>query len=273
VPDEQEVAHAEAVRQMYELHRDVGRKALEKALDAIDQMDASQIPIAVAVQLLKFGADLERRAVLASNPTVKTTRSPSSLAPRRRLIGVYRCNLHAGPRNVPPGRPTVPPTGRSHRCSAGTSSTGNSNPPTSPVNTIRRQVDRGSAPSACPSPPDGKTTWVLVRIARQMLPRRQTVAYTAQDRSLARTKWMEHVELLMDTPFANRVERVDRQQNREVMTMKNGSRYMPVTPTSKKAARSLSLDLAVIDEAYAHDSMGVVEAINRRSSPGRWRRW
>ena len=109
---------------------------------------------------------------------------------------------------------------------------------------------------------NGKTTLVLVRIARQLLPRRQTVAYTAQDRSLARTKWMEHVELLMDTPFANRVERVDRQQNREVMIMKNGSRYMPVTPSSKKAGRSLSLDLAIIDEAYSHADMGVVKAIN-----------
>lgn len=109
---------------------------------------------------------------------------------------------------------------------------------------------------------NGKTTLVLVRIGRQLLPRRQTVAYTAQDRSLARTKWMEHVELLMDTPFANRVERIDRQQNREVMVMKNGSRYLPVTPSSKKAGRSLSLDLAIIDEAYAHETMGVVKAIN-----------
>lgn len=108
---------------------------------------------------------------------------------------------------------------------------------------------------------NGKTALVLVRLARQLLPRRQTVAYTAQDRSLARTKWMEHVELLMDTPFANRVERVDRQQNREMMVMKNGSRYLPVTPTSKKAGRSLSLDLAIIDEAYAHDTMGVVKAL------------
>ena len=108
---------------------------------------------------------------------------------------------------------------------------------------------------------NGKTTLVLARIGRQLLPRRQTVAYTAQDRSLARTKWMEHVELLMDTPFAQRAERVDRQQNREMMIMKNGSRHLPVTPTSKKAGRSLSLDLAIIDEAHAHDTMGVVKAI------------
>ena len=109
---------------------------------------------------------------------------------------------------------------------------------------------------------NGKTTLVLARIARQLLPKRQTVAYTAQDRSLARTKWLEHVELLMDTPFASRIERVDRQQNREVMVLHNGSRYLPVTPTTKKAGRSLSIDLAIIDEAYSHSDMGVVKAMN-----------
>lgn len=109
---------------------------------------------------------------------------------------------------------------------------------------------------------NGKTTLVLARVGRQLLPKRQTVAYTAQDRSLARMKWLEHVELLMDTPFAKRVERVDRQQNREMLVMKNGSRYLPVTPSSKKAGRSLSIDLAIIDEAYSHDSMGVIKALN-----------
>jgi hypothetical protein len=109
---------------------------------------------------------------------------------------------------------------------------------------------------------NGKTTLVLVRVGRALLPARQTVVYTAQDRSLARVKWMEHVELLMDTPFARRVDRVDRQQNREMMIMKNGSIYMPVTPTTKKAGRSLSIDLAIIDEAYSHNDMGVVKALN-----------
>lgn len=108
---------------------------------------------------------------------------------------------------------------------------------------------------------NGKTTLVLARVARQLLPKKQTVAYTAQDRSLARIKWMEHVETLMDTPFAKHVERVDRQQNREMLLMKNGSQYIPVTPSSKKAGRSLSIDLAVIDEAYSHDTSGVVGAL------------
>ena len=108
---------------------------------------------------------------------------------------------------------------------------------------------------------NGKTTLVCSRIARQLIPSRQTVAYTAQDRGLARTKWEEHVELLMSTPFAERVDHVDRTNHREMLVMLNGSRYMPVTPSTKKAGRSLSIDLAVVDEAHAHETMGVVSAI------------
>jgi hypothetical protein len=108
---------------------------------------------------------------------------------------------------------------------------------------------------------NGKTTLVCSRIARQLIPPRQTVAYTAQDRGLARTKWGEHVDLLMSTPFAERVERIDRTNHRECLTLYNGSRYMPVTPSSRKAGRSLSIDLAVVDEAHAHETMGVISAI------------
>jgi hypothetical protein len=108
---------------------------------------------------------------------------------------------------------------------------------------------------------NGKTTLMCARIARQLIAPRQTVAYTAQDRGLARTKWAEHVELLMSTPFADRVAHVDRTNHREMLVMGNGSRYMPVTPSAKKAARSLSIDLAVVDEAHSHEDMGVVSAI------------
>lgn len=108
---------------------------------------------------------------------------------------------------------------------------------------------------------NGKTSWILARVARQLLPAGQHVAYTAQDRSLARLKWEEHVEILMETPFKTRVREVSTQRNQEKLVMKNGSWYMPVTPTAKKAARSLSLDLAIADEAYAHTSMGLAGAI------------
>ena len=108
---------------------------------------------------------------------------------------------------------------------------------------------------------NGKTTLVCSRIARQLIPARQTVAYTAQDRGLARTKWEEHVGLLMSTPFADRVDHIDRTNHREMLIMENGSRYLPVTPSTKKAGRSLSIDLAIVDEAHAHETMGVVAAI------------
>ena len=108
---------------------------------------------------------------------------------------------------------------------------------------------------------NGKTTLVCSRIARQLIAPRQTVAYTAQDRGLARTKWDEHVDLLMQTPFAERVDRIERVNHRECLHMVNGSRYMPVTPSGKKTGRSLSIDLAVVDEAHAHESMEVIGAI------------
>lgn len=56
--------HAEQLREMYELHRTVGRAAMTKALAVINQLDLADIPVNVAVQLLKFGAELERRALL-----------------------------------------------------------------------------------------------------------------------------------------------------------------------------------------------------------------
>jgi phage terminase large subunit-like protein len=108
---------------------------------------------------------------------------------------------------------------------------------------------------------NGKTTLVCSRIARQLIPSRQTVAYTAQDRGLARTKWAEHVELLMSTPFAEKVARVEYRNHNEMLVMHNGSRYLPVTPSRKKAGRSLSIDLAIVDEAHSHPDLDVVSAI------------
>jgi hypothetical protein len=63
-----DVDHDEQVRQMYELHRAVGRAAMTKALAVLDALDINDIPVNVAVQLLRFGAELERRAVLGIEP-------------------------------------------------------------------------------------------------------------------------------------------------------------------------------------------------------------
>jgi len=108
---------------------------------------------------------------------------------------------------------------------------------------------------------NGKTALVCARIAMQLIIPRQTIAYTAQDRSLARFKWAEHVELLMSTPFADRVKRVSRINGSEALIMHNGSQYVIVTPNEEKAGRSMTLDLAVIDEAFSQPSLGLVGAI------------
>ena len=107
---------------------------------------------------------------------------------------------------------------------------------------------------------NGKTTLVVARIAMQLIVPNQVIAYTAQDRNMARFKWAEHVRILMRTPFAERVERVVWINGSEALVMRNGSIYMIVTP-GDKAGRSLSLDLAVIDEAMTQRDMALVGAL------------
>lgn len=66
--DQIDVEHAEELRIMFALQRDLGRRAMKLAMDVLDRVDPADIPVAVAVQLLKFGADLERRAMLGIEP-------------------------------------------------------------------------------------------------------------------------------------------------------------------------------------------------------------
>lgn len=108
---------------------------------------------------------------------------------------------------------------------------------------------------------NGKTTLVLVRIAAQLIVPRSTVAYTAQDRNIARFKWAEYVDVLLDTPFADRVEHVSRNNGSEGLHMTNGSQFVIVTP-GEKAGRSMSIDLGIIDEAAQHKDLKLVGALN-----------
>jgi hypothetical protein len=114
----------------------------------------------------------------------------------------------------------------------------------------------------------GKTTWAAARIAAQaMLPSRsdiakrvgldsikpQHIAFTAQDRTAALKRFEEHVEWLMSGELRRQVQTVRRQRGDEMVRFRNGSTYSVVTP-SATGARGSSLDLAIIDEALAHDS-------------------
>jgi hypothetical protein len=109
---------------------------------------------------------------------------------------------------------------------------------------------------------NGKTSGIaLPRLAYALLTPRAISVYTAQDRNLARMKWEEHVEELMATPFKRAVAKVVRRNGSECLVMKNGARYMIVTP-SKRGGRGLTrVALAVIDEGMTHPDMAVVASI------------
>jgi hypothetical protein len=105
---------------------------------------------------------------------------------------------------------------------------------------------------------NGKTTLVLVRVALELIQPGRTVAYTAQDRNYARRQWEKHCDGLVSKPaFAAEVRDYTKTNGRETLVMRNGSRYMILTP-NEAAGRSLTIDLAVIDEAYSQRSMAVV---------------
>lgn len=55
---------SESVEAMNELHVSLGRKAAELAMQVLEHLDVSEIPVATAVALLKFGVELERKALL-----------------------------------------------------------------------------------------------------------------------------------------------------------------------------------------------------------------
>ncbi len=113
----------------------------------------------------------------------------------------------------------------------------------------------------------GKTAWSASRtVAQCALPnypaiaesfgldkiRPQHVAYTAQSRTNAVARWMEHVSIMEASPYAMDLISVVRYATgREVVEFKNGSTYRPVTP-NRNNSRGMSLDLVIVDEALAH---------------------
>lgn len=99
---------------------------------------------------------------------------------------------------------------------------------------------------------NGKSSLVATRIAYEAIHPRHRIAYTAQDRNMARAKWEEHVEILMQSPFKTKIKHVVRTNGNEHVIFKNGSTYQITTPNNK-GGRGSSLDLVVIDEALTHD--------------------
>lgn len=57
---------SDPVEEMNELHVALGRKAAELAMGVLESLDVEEIPVATAVSLLKFGVELERKALLGA---------------------------------------------------------------------------------------------------------------------------------------------------------------------------------------------------------------
>jgi len=58
------VSEVDPVAEMNETHVELGRKAAELAMEVLESLSVADIPVATAVSLLKFGVDLQRKALL-----------------------------------------------------------------------------------------------------------------------------------------------------------------------------------------------------------------
>ena len=64
--EEHDEVTASQIEAMHQTHIRLGRKAAELAMQVLEGVDPADIPVASAVSLLKFGVDLERKALLGA---------------------------------------------------------------------------------------------------------------------------------------------------------------------------------------------------------------
>ena len=108
----------------------------------------------------------------------------------------------------------------------------------------------------------GKTTLVLaVMVHRALgfaLP--QVITYTAQSRIKAREKWEdEHLPILDRSPLKP-FYRVRKTTGNEAILWRNGSRH-GIEASTDKAGHGPTIDLGIIDEAFAHADSRVEQAM------------
>jgi Terminase large subunit, T4likevirus-type, N-terminal len=99
----------------------------------------------------------------------------------------------------------------------------------------------------------GKTTLMLAVMVHRALGfgMPQVITYTAQSRIKAREKWEdEHIPILEKSPLAGKF-RVRKTTGNEAILWANGSRH-GIEATTEKAGHGPTLDLGVLDEAFAH---------------------
>src|SRR6185437_684665 len=108
----------------------------------------------------------------------------------------------------------------------------------------------------------GKTTLVLATAVRRALghPIPQVITYTAQSRIKAREKWEdEHLPILERSPLAP-FFRVRKTTGNEAILWRNGSRH-GIDASTDKAGHGPTIDLGVLDEAFAHADSRVEQGL------------
>lgn len=101
----------------------------------------------------------------------------------------------------------------------------------------------------------------------------QRIVYTAQTRNDARRKWEdEHVAILDRSPLRD-LYRVRRNNGSEAIRWNNGSMHA-ITSSTERAGHGETLDLAVLDEAFAHEDarleQGLSPTMITRPQPQLW---
>ena len=106
----------------------------------------------------------------------------------------------------------------------------------------------------------GKTTELAAVMGQRALGWHgpQRIAYTAQDRNNAREKWEEHVALLDRSPLRG-LYVVRRANGQERIEWRNGSRW-GITAAGETSGHGMTLDLGVVDEAFAQHDERLVQA-------------
>ncbi|MGI5232871.1 terminase large subunit domain-containing protein [Actinoallomurus sp. CA-142502] len=121
----------------------------------------------------------------------------------------------------------------------------------------------------------GKTSLLLAVMVHRALGfgRRQNIVYTAQTRNDARKKWEDdHLPILDASPLRAMYE-VRKTNGNEAIKWSNGSMH-GITSSTEKAGHGATLDLAVIDEAFAHEDarleQGLSPTMITRPQPQLW---
>ena len=109
----------------------------------------------------------------------------------------------------------------------------------------------------------GKTTCLLVLILARALSERANIRYTAQTGADARKKLMDDwVPMLARTQFAG-TYRPRLTSGHEALLFHNGS-HLGLVATTQKSGHGATIDLAILDEAFAHPDQRLEQALRPR---------